>query len=404
MTAWIAAAGRRVSTLPQGGAGPQSRLSPIAQRALVPAGLVAAALAVPGGAGILLQALSDAYLSVAVFVAGTLMLVGVAERGLGTELGTLLRRNARWQVPIASLLGAFPGCGGAIVALTQYTRGHLSFGGVVATLTATMGDAMFLLLARAPEVAALVLVVGMVVGVLSGWIIDAVHGQGFMRPRTPTGSAEPMDCAAGGDRSDTATVAGVGTVARVIERAWLWILAPGVVIGLALSFQMDPDAWVEPALGVAPVFALGVVGAVGALALWVLRGRGDVETDGGASAVVDTTSFVTTWVIVAFAGFELAVSGFNLDLAAWFAAAAPIVPLVGVLIGLIPGCGPQILVTSLYLAGAVPLSAQLGNAISNDGDALFPAIAVAPKAAAVATLYSAIPAVIVAYGCYMIVG
>ena len=46
----------------------------------------------------------------------------------------------------------------------------------------------------------------------------------------------------------------------------------------------------------------------------------------------------------------------------------------------------------------LPLSTKLGNAISNDGDALFPAIAIAPKAALVATLYSAIPAAIVAYG------
>jgi hypothetical protein len=35
--------------------------------------------------------------------------------------------------------------------------------------------------------------------------------------------------------------------------------------------------------------------------------------------------------------------------------------------------------------------------MSNDGDALFPAIALAPKMAIVATFYSAIPAVIVAY-------
>jgi len=75
-------------------------------------------------------------------------------------------------------------------------------------------------------------------------------------------------------------------------------------------------------------------------------------------------------------------------------------PLIGVVIGLLPGCGPQILVTSLYINGTVPLSAQLGNSISNDGDALFPAIVLAPKAALMATLYSSIPALIVAYSCF----
>ncbi|MDW1892813.1 putative manganese transporter, partial [Vibrio sp. Vb1574] len=38
--------------------------------------------------------------------------------------------------------------------------------------------------------------------------------------------------------------------------------------------------------------------------------------------------------------------------------------------------------------------------ISNDGDALFPAIAMAPKAALMATVYSSTPAFIVGYGYY----
>ena len=52
----------------------------------------------------------------------------------------------------------------------------------------------------------------------------------------------------------------------------------------------------------------------------------------------------------------------------------------------------------MYLSGIIPLSAQIGNALSNDGDALFPAIAIAPRVAIVATLYSAVPALILAYG------
>ncbi|MGP9497150.1 putative manganese transporter, partial [Pseudoalteromonas sp. AOP7-A1-14] len=53
-----------------------------------------------------------------------------------------------------------------------------------------------------------------------------------------------------------------------------------------------------------------------------------------------------------------------------------------------------------YIQGIIPFSALAANAISNDGDALFPAIAMAPKAALVATIYSAIPAILVGYGLY----
>ena len=82
----------------------------------------------------------------------------------------------------------------------------------------------------------------------------------------------------------------------------------------------------------------------------------------------------------------------GLDIQAWFDVLAPIVPLMAVVIGFIPGCGPQILVTTFYLNGVIPFSALLGNAIANDGDALFPAIAINPRAAVWATVYSAIPA------------
>ena len=72
--------------------------------------------------------------------------------------------------------------------------------------------------------------------------------------------------------------------------------------------------------------------------------------------------------------------------------------ILAIFFGFLPGCGPQIIVTTFYLNGYIPLSAEMGNAIANDGDALFPAIALAPKAAIIATLYSGIPAIIVAYG------
>jgi hypothetical protein len=50
----------------------------------------------------------------------------------------------------------------------------------------------------------------------------------------------------------------------------------------------------------------------------------------------------------------------------------------------------------------LPFAALIGNAISNDGDALFPAIALNPRAALIATGYSAIPALVVAYGFYIL--
>jgi len=370
-------------------------------RAMFVAALVAAISLAPGGWSIALDAMSEAYLAVAVFVAGTLALVSYAERGLKIDLGIWLHQHRQWQVPVATLLGAFPGCGGAIIAVTQYTRGHLSFGAVVATLIATMGDAMFLMLAREPRTALGVLAISMAVGSVTGFIVDRVHGRDFLRPSEKETAPDTVSSA---DARPEKPAGGADVI-------WLLMMMPGAVIGVLAAFQYEVDVFIYSLTGFEFAHWLGVAGSFLALVMWASAGasRLTCNSDNGTcqqsapsalQKVIDTTNFVTTWVVVAFVGYELLIAIAGIDLGTAFTVWAPLVPAVAVLVGFIPGCGPAILVTSLYLSGSLPLSAQLGNAIANDGDALFPALAVAPKAAVVATLYSAVPAVIVAYGWY----
>ena len=99
---------------------------------------------------VMFSAIADAYLQVSTFVAGTLLLFFMAERAFKFDLTKALAESGKWQVPLAAALGALPGCGGAIIVVTKYVSGRLSFGSVLATLTATMGDAAFLLLAKEP--------------------------------------------------------------------------------------------------------------------------------------------------------------------------------------------------------------------------------------------------------------
>ena len=82
---------------------------------------------------------------------------------------------------MASLLGALPGCGGAIVVVTQYIQGRISFGSLVAVLTATMGDAAFLLIAEEPKTGLFIFCLGAFVGVLTGYIIDMIHGKKYLQ-------------------------------------------------------------------------------------------------------------------------------------------------------------------------------------------------------------------------------
>ncbi|MCB1556737.1 MAG: arsenic efflux protein [Alphaproteobacteria bacterium] len=347
------------------------------------------------------RALSDAYLQVSVFVGGTLIVFYFLENRARIDTAMLLKRHARWQVPIAAIIGALPGCGGAIIIITQYVLGRIGFGSMVAVLTATMGDAAFLLLAREPQTALLVMGLSIVVGTISGWIVERVHGPDFMRIPPDDTPQETIQCGQFVNYRTTTLW------------AWYGLMAPGLALGLGSAFQQDTDAWFGPLAAFAPSHWIGYTGALFCLLVWaLLPGKGAAMVNLAAhpacrahvktrSRIVFETSFVTAWVVLAFLVFELGTLWSGIDLAHLFKAAEPLLPAIGVLVGFIPGCGPQIIVTTLYLGGLVPFSAQIGNAISNDGDALFPAIAMAPKTAFLATLYTAIPALIVAYGFFL---
>ena len=166
---------------------------------------------------------------------------------------------------------------------------------------------------------------------------------------------------------------------------------------------MDIDQLFGITNGLSIVGTIGAAGAILCIFMWSLNPLSDFQcsTDRSRdvlSRVVDTTNFVTTWVICGFLTFEIFMYFTEYDLQHIFEIWLPFVPFIAIIIGFLPGCGPQILITTLYINGTIPLSAEIGNAISNDGDALFPAIALAPKAAIIATFYSAVPAIIIAYG------
>ncbi len=348
-------------------------------------GLLLLSLVFQGGefGEVIRSSMIDAYIQVSVFVGFTLFVFIGLDSLTKFDVKNFLSKTQKFHVGIAAFLGAIPGCGGAIIVVTQYIQGRISFGSLVAVLTATMGDAAFLILAIEPTTGLLIFGIGIIVGSISGYIIDFIHGINFMQSETKIKvEFEKIN----------------KTFVSNFNFFWLFLFIPGFILGILVAFQIE----FSPAYNSLLVFVASA-GAILSIFMWSLNPLSDFQcsTDksrGLLSRVVDTTNFVTTWVISGFLVFEIFMYFTNLDLKIFFDLWLPFVPLVAILFGFLPGCGPQVVVATFYLNGYIPLSAELGNAISNDGDALFPAIALAPKAAILATLYSAIPALVVAYG------
>ena len=353
-------------------------------------GLLLLTLVFQGGefGEVIRSSMVDAYIQVSVFVGFTLFVFIGLDSLTKFDVKHFLSKTQKFHVGISAFLGAIPGCGGAIIVVTQYIQGRISFGSLVAVLTATMGDAAFLILAVEPSTGLLIFVLGIIVGSISGYIIDFIHGINFMQTETNL----------------KVEFEKVGkTFVSNFNYFWLFLFIPGFVMGILVAFQIEFNSSVYNSF----LLLIASAGAILSIFMWSLNPLSDFQcstdkTRGFLSRVVDTTNFVTTWVISGFLVFEIFMYFTSLDLKIFFDLWLPFVPLVAILFGFLPGCGPQVVVATFYLNGYIPLSAELGNAISNDGDALFPAIALAPKAAILATLYSAIPAIIVAYSYFFI--
>ena len=345
---------------------------------------------------VVISAVADAYLQVSTFVAATLLIFFSLEKFFNFDLSEKLKRAGYLQVPIAAALGALPGCGGAIIVITRYLTGNLSFGAVLATLTATMGDAAFLLIAKEPTTGLFIVFLGFFVGSITGWTTDKIHGRNFLRPQNQNDANENKII-------DTTENENSDLKSNILDCIWMIILIPSIVIGFGLAFQFKIDELLSVGFLNSPTTLFGFSGGVLCLIMWLSPRlipnlpKNSTNNKNIIRRTISDTNFVTTWVVFAFLLFEITNHVFDFELNIISAQMSVFVPLIGVLAGFLPGCGPQIIITTLYLSGTIPMSALVGNAISNDGDALFPAIALAPKVALVATLYSGIPALIIAY-------
>ena len=154
------------------------------KRLLLPITMVALLISKPTSL-IAVTALSDAYWAVSCYVVFTLAVYHYISRLLSQKnaLVELYQHSPSHQVVFSSLLGALPGCGGAIIVTTQFVSGKVGFGSVVAVLTATMGDAAFLILASKPSIGFGLIAVGVVVGIVTGLIVNAIHKPDFLRPK-----------------------------------------------------------------------------------------------------------------------------------------------------------------------------------------------------------------------------
>ena len=389
---------------------------------------------------IIVVSMRDAFLAVTVFVAAMVLFFSWLQYISAGRFVDTIRANTAWQPVIGALMGITPGCGGAIVMMPMYARGYVTYGTVIATLIATLGDAAFVLIGAAvtdssfiaPVIA--VHIISLVIGISWGYLVDGLK----ITPSNPLGKLSSNY----NDNSPSRTIIKNGNNENMREvfddlgreektgwgyfllhqgyTVWWIVTSLGLIFAILLLVWSAQDADFALEISYNPLTLdgfitwIGLIGTSLSIILYISQ-KNWISDDSEASIgdklysmretmihSASETAFVTFWVMSAYLIFEFSMlfSGMTeADLALY--GDGIIAVILAAVIGLIPGCGPQIIAITAYTKDLISFPALVANAISQDGDALFPLLVRHRVASIWATVHTTIPALIVGI-CLMI--
>lgn len=294
-----------------------------------------------------------------------------------------------------ALLGVIPGCGGTIVAASLYKNQQLSFGGLLAAFVTTLGEGSFVLLGASDEADVagnlqaflLVNVVGFVVGILVGSIIDIVGIKGNLNPNNHLLKTPPV--------SDSKPPAFarlfVDKIGFYLILIMALFLAPGSIMALwggSIDAIEDITVWVCIALTLTSMFYY-------CMHRFVLKEDCHMETHTDSKeALLDAVTDISMVITYVFLG--LLVANFLIDVVVgpeafeiWMRSSAAVVVLLAAIIGATPGCGGMIAVAVAYITiPQFPIAALLAGSVATSGDGIFPLLAENKKDALMITALS----------------
>lgn len=406
---------------------------------------------------IILGSAEGAFLEVGAFVGAVLLIFGYINYRQKGGFVKKIEEMKKIQPIIGALLGLSPGCGGAIFVMPLFIKKKITFGTVIATLIATMGDSAFVIIYKMPFAYIGVSIISFIVAIIVGYIVDyyAIGEKLLLNRKIKTKDEcekihknvdhkiQERECGIiegcinkrinhigheEGDEFDIVlhhkvkgheeqNTIGYYFTHSAYKIFWIFI-SIGLIFGIMLLMQVDINNLIIPNIGL----IFGVSGTLFSIIMMILsKKKIQVQTHEEEELKVmsfketlvhnaEETAFVITWVFIAYLIYEFSIfcigggnylAGEKIFTDVMMANGFYTV-IAGAVIGLIPGCGPQVLFVTLYTKGLIPFAALLANAISQDGDALFPLLAIDRKSSLWATIITTIPALILGIIVYII--
>lgn len=360
-----------------------------------------------------LDILLDA-LRAAVLITGMVVMMMLMIESLNISSGgrffARLRGSKFGQIVVSALLGWIPGCMGGFASVSLFSHGMISFGALVAMLIATSGDEAFVMLTLFPGKALLISAIILVIGIVVGVLIDYVGPKLGLKPFALK-SCDEMSLHEEDLHEDHPQPS--DQASEPVQRRHILTWKRGVLfVGIGLyifalasgMLEHEHEGMEEPEHGgfnlLSEDWMNMLFAAVSLVMLAVVAFGSDhfVEEHLWHHIITRHVPKIFAWtfgVLIAL-GF---ITEF-VDVSTWISANIPLMIVLATLIGIIPESGPHLIFVTLFAAGVVPMPVLLASCISQDGHASLPLLAESKKAFLRAKLINCIVALIVGFAAY----
>ncbi len=235
------------------------------------------------------------------------------------------------QIPVAAALGLLPGCLGGFAGVSLYSHRIIGFGALIAMLIATTGDESFVMLAKFPGKALMIMgglfLLGTGVGYIAELVVAALRKKGKISDLGPDRHLDDnyeiheCDCEHGTDGGHDSHIHAHEHHNEVWHDRILHFIKEHVWKHVIKRHLPTIFAW-----------TYGVLAIFGILSLYI-------------------------------------------DLDTWINDNTLLMILLATAIGLIPESGPHLIFVSTFAAGILPFPVLLANCIAQDGHACLPLLA-----------------------------
>lgn len=303
---------------------------------------------------------------ITVFVFMMMVIVEYLNIMLRGRMRERMRAYPTGQSLLAGFLGAAPGCLGVFTSVTLYEHGVLSFGALVAGMIATSGDEAFVMLSLFPGKYVLLTAILLMVGVLTGVVIDKllsrrwVAFRGIGCERLVVHEATDVHVL---KRPVNSLVANLGGPHLSRWAILVFLLTYAVLIATGLVGR-DESLWWKAMLVAADFVCIWIT---------LFGTEHFIKEHVWGHVVREHVPRIFLWTLGALFVFEFLSQ--HIDIPMLIQRNKFLMLAAACAVGVIPQSGPHIIFVTLFADGALPFSILLANSIVQDGHGMLPLLA-----------------------------